>query len=72
MNTFYRHGIRQIITELFKVEVGRLWNERNKTEEDKEVEYISFTVEFMKVNLKSPSTMKYKSKIPQMLTPNMS
>src|SRR3990172_628783 len=71
MNTFYKQGIRQIITEIFKVDHPRLMNERNKTEEDKEIGYISFKVEFTNVNLKPPSTIKYKTRAPQMLTPNM-
>ena len=74
MNTFYRTGLKQIITKLFKPEVHNMKNERDKdssSDEDKNIEYISFTVEFTGCELKAPTTMKYSSRHQETLTPNM-
>lgn len=70
MNSFYRVGIKQIITKVFVVE-GRLRNVRDKTDEDREITNITFKVEFNDINLTPPTTTKYKSSSVQMLTPNM-
>jgi DNA-directed RNA polymerase II subunit RPB2 len=71
MNSFTRIGIKQIVTKLFKAEVPRMKNLRDKTEEDREIDYIGFTVEFTDVSMQPPTTTKYKSQSLQMLTPNM-
>lgn len=71
MNTFYKHGIKQIITKIFKAELQRMKNKRDKTEEDREIEAIGFVVEFTDAKLKPPTTNKYKSQSTQMLTPNI-
>lgn len=70
MNSFYREGVKQIATKIFKIE-NRIKNLREKTNEDKEISEIEYKVEFTDVNLTPPSTMHYKSGNPQMLTPNM-
>lgn len=70
MNTFYKVGIKQIATKVFVVE-GRLKNKRDKTDEDKEINEITFKIEFTDINLSPPTILKYKSGTPQMCTPNM-
>lgn len=69
MNSFNKVGIKQIATKVFVVE-GRQKNQRDKTDEDKEIAEISFRVEFTDINLRQPTTVKYKSGAIQMLTPN--
>lgn len=71
MNSFCKVGIKQILTKIFKIEVQRMKNQRDKTEEDRLIDYISFIVEFTDVNLTPPTTVKYRSGAQQMLTPNM-
>lgn len=71
MNSFCKIGIKQILTKIFKIEVQRMKNLRDKTEEDRLIDYISFIVEFTDVNLTPPTTVKYRSGAQQMLTPNM-
>lgn len=70
MNSFNKIGIKQIATKVFKV-TGRQKNQRDKTDEDKEIADITYEVEFTDINLTPPTTVKYKSGAPQMLTPNM-
>jgi DNA-directed RNA polymerase beta subunit len=70
VNSFNKVGIKQIVTKVFTVE-GRLKNQRDKTEEDKEISDITFRVDFTDINLTQPTTVKYKSGALQMLTPNM-
>jgi DNA-directed RNA polymerase beta subunit len=70
MNSFNKVGIKQIATKLFSVE-GRLRNQRDKTDEDRDIAEIAFKVEFTDINLTSPTTTKYKSGTVQMLTPGM-
>ncbi len=70
MNSFNEVGIKQIVTKVFTVE-GRLRNQRDTTDEDREITDIAFRVEFTDINLSSPTTTKYKSGSVQMLTPNM-
>jgi DNA-directed RNA polymerase beta subunit len=71
MNTFYTTGIKQIITKLFKAEVNNMQNKREQTEEDREIDTISFSVSFTNAELKSPKTTKYSTQNPEMLTPGM-
>jgi DNA-directed RNA polymerase II subunit RPB2 len=70
MNSFYSSGIKQITTGIFSVD-GRLNNQRDNTEEDKRISEITFHIEFTDINLRKPTTIKYKSGKPQMLTPTM-
>lgn len=70
MNSFYKVGIKQIATKVFVVE-GRQKNQRDKTEEDRDIAEITFRVEFTDINLTPPTTVKYKSGSVQMLTPGM-
>jgi DNA-directed RNA polymerase II subunit RPB2 len=70
MNAFYKVGIKQIATKLFTVE-GRYKNQRDKTDEDREISELEYKVEFTDINLAPPTTIKYKSGTTQMLTPNM-
>lgn len=69
MNEFYNNGIRQILSEVFRIE-GRVKNTRDKTEEDREIDYITFLVEFTNIDVRQPISAKYKSGIPQKLMPN--
>jgi DNA-directed RNA polymerase beta subunit len=70
MNSFNKIGIKQIVTKLFTAD-GRIKNLRDKTEEDREITDIAFSVEFTDINMSQPTTTKYKSGSQQMLTPNM-
>jgi DNA-directed RNA polymerase beta subunit len=70
MNSFNKIGIKQIMTKVFVLE-GRIKNERDKTDEDKEISEITYKVDFTDVNLHQPSTVRYKSGKPQLLTPNL-
>lgn len=70
MNSFYRVGIKQIITKIFLIE-GRLKNKRQRDEEDRDITDIEFSVNFTDVNITPPMTQKYRSGVPEMLTPNM-
>ena len=70
INSFYKIGIKQIATNVFVVE-GRLKNQRDKTDEDREINEILFKVQFTDINLTSPVTVAYKTGQPQILTPNM-
>jgi DNA-directed RNA polymerase beta subunit len=70
MNSFNNVGIKQIATKVFVVE-GRQKNQRDKTDEDKEIAEITYKVNFTDINLTKPTTVKYKSGAVQMLTPNM-
>ncbi len=70
MNTFYKEGLKQIITKIFHIDMPRLKNKRDKQEEDKEIDYISFSVDVTNINIVKPQTNMYKTHIPQMLTPN--
>lgn len=70
MNSFNKVGIKQIVTKIFVVE-GRIRNQRDKTEEDRDITDITFRVDFTDINLSPPTTTKYKSGRVQMLMPNM-
>lgn len=70
MNSFNKVGIKQIVTKVFTVD-GRLRNQRDKTDQDREITDITFKVEFKDINLTPPTTTKYKSGTVQMLTPSM-
>ncbi len=71
MNLFYSNGIRQIITQVFKASVERMKIERSATAEDREIDYVSFNVEFTDVKLREPSMIKYLSRESVVMTPNM-
>lgn len=70
MNEFYRHGLLEIITGVYALD-GRVKNLRDKTEEDLKIVDIHFHVDFTDIKLHNPTTTKYKTGKPQMLTPSM-
>jgi len=70
MNSFLRVGIEQIATKIMVIE-GRQRNQRDKTEEDREIVDIHYKVNVTSINLTPPATIKYKSGTPQLLTPQM-
>src|SRR3989344_5250080 len=70
MNSFYREGMPQIITDIFHID-HTLENKRDKTDEDKEISHISIHVDFTDVKLTPPTTTKYRSGLPEPLWPNM-
>jgi DNA-directed RNA polymerase beta subunit len=59
-NNFYKNGIRQIITQGFKIE-KELVNRRSATPEDKEIERIFCEVIPTDVQLRPPTTLHYKT-----------
>lgn len=71
MNTFMTKGLTDIITKQFKAEVNNYKNTRDKTDDDKAISHYSFSVSFTNVNLRHPTTTKYKSAKVQLMTPNM-
>jgi DNA-directed RNA polymerase II subunit RPB2 len=71
MNTFYKIGLKQIITKIFTIELEPMENKRNSTEEDREIRAVSCKVIFTDVRLKPPSTANFSSGYPMVLTPNM-
>lgn len=69
MNHFYMSGIKQIVTRIFEVNT-RFKNERNATDEDKEIEEISIRIEFTDISVEKPLTIKDKSGHGTILMPN--
>ena len=59
-DNLYNNGIHQIVSQGFKVE-KRVMNERNATQEDKDIEYIDCEVSFTNVELLPPSTVQYST-----------
>lgn len=59
-NNFYKNGIRQIITQGFKIERDVV-NRRSATPEDREIEWIHFDVIPTDVQLKPPTTLHYST-----------
>lgn len=59
-NNFYTNGIKQIITQGFKIEKNIL-NRRSATAEDKDIEWIHCEVIPTNVTLKPPTTLHYKT-----------
>lgn len=70
INSFYRVGINQIITKIFKVRIENMKNLRDKTEEDRSIDEISLVIEFTDVSMKKPTYTLYRSGEQQLLTPN--
>lgn len=70
MNSFYKQGIKQIVTKVFSVDI-RMKNQRDKTDEDREISEYNIHVDFTDVDKAQPTTVKYKSGSTQMLTPSM-
>lgn len=70
MNSFYRTGMRQIITKVFTID-RTIRNQRDKDEEDRQIDEIKYHVEFTDVKQYPPTTRKYKSGSVQVLTPAM-
>lgn len=68
MNAFYSRGIRQIITGIYLVE-GRLHNQRDATDEDRDIAEILFKIEFTDARSHSPTTKNRFGNI-EMLMPN--
>jgi len=69
MDIFYQEGIKQIITKVFRAEHLGMKNARDKTEEDRSIDFISFNVEFTDVIIKKPSLL-INSNTLSLLTPN--
>ena len=67
-NNFYLNGIKQIITQGFKIE-KKIINRRNITPEDKEIDWIHCEVIPTDVQLKSPTTLRFLTGAETMLFP---
>ena len=59
-NHFYKNGITQIITQGFKIEKD-IFNKRDSTPEDNEIEWIHCEVIPTDVQLKPPTTLQYRT-----------
>lgn len=59
-NNFYKNGIRQIITQGFKIE-REVVNRRSATPEDKEIDWIFCEVIPTNVELRPPTTLHYRT-----------
>lgn len=70
MNDFYNKGIEEIITKVFEIK-DTIKNIRDKTDEDRAIDKISYQVEFKNIRLKTPVTAGYHSGREQILMPNM-
>ena len=69
-NNFYSKGIKQIITQGFKIE-REIINQRSTTDEDKEIEWVKCEVIPTDVTLKSPTTLHYKTSKEMLLYPRV-
>lgn len=59
-NNFYLNGIKQIITQGFKIQKD-IYNRRKQTPEDIDIEWISCEVIPTDVQLKQPTTLQYRT-----------
>ncbi len=69
MNKFNETGIKQIMTSGFNIQV-ELNNERNQTDEDKNITKYLMKAKILDVKLTSPVTINYDTQKPQILYPN--
>lgn len=69
MNKFNETGIKQIMINGFNIQV-ELNNERNQTEEDKQIIKYLMKANITDVRLTSPVTINYDTQKPQILYPN--
>jgi DNA-directed RNA polymerase beta subunit len=69
MNKFNESGIKQIMINGFNIQV-ELNNERNQTEEDKQISKYLMKANITDVRLTSPVTINYDTQKPQILYPN--
>jgi DNA-directed RNA polymerase beta subunit len=69
-NDLYTNGIPQIITQVFKVE-KEIVNQRDSTEEDKEIDQIFVTIRFTDVFISRPTMINYYSGKEEILYPNV-
>lgn len=69
MNKFNESGIKQIMINGFNIQV-ELNNERNQTDEDKEIIKYLMKAKITDVRLTSPVTINYDTQKPQILYPN--
>lgn len=69
MNKFNETGIKQIMTNGFNIQV-ELNNERNQTDEDKNITKYLMKAKILDVKLASPVTINYDTQKPQILYPN--
>ena len=69
-NNFYENGIRQIITQGFKIE-KMVENRRSATDEDKEINRVHCEVIPTDIVLQPPTTLHYKTSKEQVLYPKV-
>lgn len=68
-NTFYEQGILQIMSKGFKIFI-EVNNERNETEEERNIIKYSINIDITAVKLTPPETLNYDTLKSQLLTPN--
>jgi DNA-directed RNA polymerase beta subunit len=69
-NDLYTNGIPQIITQVFKVEKD-IVNQRDSTDEDKEIDQIYVIIRFTDVFISRPTMINYYSGKEEVLYPNV-
>lgn len=70
INDFYKVGISQIVTEIFKDNISvNIPNERCKTAEDKKIASIYSSINFSNISLKNPTTTGFSSSYDRPLFP---
>lgn len=69
-NDFYRNGIQQIITTVFKVEKD-IDNQRSSTNEDREIKRFHVLINFTDVFISRPTMINYFSGKEEVLYPNV-
>ena len=68
-NDFYEHGIKQILTQVFKIEKD-IKNYRDSEPEDKLIDYINVKINFTDVKIHKPTMIGYHSGNEEILFPN--
>jgi DNA-directed RNA polymerase II subunit RPB2 len=70
-NSLCDTGIPQIVKDLFAVKVDKMVNQREKTEEDRALDYISFTVKFTGTRIDRPVFYNEEKTKSQMMLPSL-
>lgn len=70
MNDFYNFGIKQIVTEIFRINSPPI-KQKRVSEEDKSIDTITYSVEFTDAYVKPTTTTRFNTNEEQIITPAM-